>query len=108
MMIATWRGMDLLGAAMNQRMIVCPRAGPTLTMVNFAPVNCAMRCTYSRARFGKSDGPEPTVPPGRIVGDLGDLINQHLGTADVVSAREIHHQVQTRADHGWCETQRAG
>jgi hypothetical protein len=45
MIMATWRGTDFTLVAMNYRIMVSPRAGPTLTMDNFAPVSSEIRFT---------------------------------------------------------------
>jgi hypothetical protein len=55
MMMATCRGTELAGSGIDQRTMVWPRAGPTLTMLSLAPVNSASFRAYVLAAEGKSE-----------------------------------------------------
>jgi len=46
---------DAFACAVAYKMIVSPRAGPTLTMDNFAPVNSEMYLTYFLAAEGSCE-----------------------------------------------------
>ena len=46
---------DAFARAVAYKMIVSPRAGPTLTMDNFAPVNWEMYLTYFLAAEGSCE-----------------------------------------------------
>ncbi len=46
---------DAFAWAVAYKMIVSPRAGPTLTMDNFAPVNSEMYLTYFLAAEGSCE-----------------------------------------------------
>jgi len=55
MIIAMWRGTFFTLKRTAYKMIVSPRAGPTLTMDNFAPVNSEMYLTYFLAADGSCE-----------------------------------------------------
>ena len=50
-----WRGTFFTLERTAYKMIVSPRAGPTLTMDNFAPVNSEMYLTYFLAAEGSCE-----------------------------------------------------